>query len=288
MDDGSLALKPEDAPIRSNPDPARGVDAWERVKLARHPQRPYTLDYLKLAFTDFVELHGDRRFADDPAIVGGPASLDGRTVMVIGQQKGRDTKENILRRFGMPRPEGYRKALRLMRHAERFGMPIVTLIDVPGADPSLPSEERGQSFAIAENLLVMSQVGVPFVAVVIGEGGSGGALALGVGDRVLMLENAIYSVASPEAAASILWKDGARGPEAAAAMRITAPDLLQMGIVDRIVPEPPGGAHTDHAAMAQTLKAVLLRELDDLEAIPVEELLARRADRYRRIGAFVE
>ncbi len=288
MDDGSLALKPEDAPIRSNPDPARGVDAWERVKLARHPQRPYTLDYLKLAFTDFVELHGDRRFADDPAIVGGPASLDGRTVMVIGQQKGRDTKENILRRFGMPRPDGYRKALRLMRHAERFGMPIVTLIDVPGADPSLPSEERGQSFAIAENLLVMSQVGVPFVAVVIGEGGSGGALALGVGDRVLMLENAIYSVASPEAAASILWKDGARGPEAAAAMRITAPDLLQMGIVDRIVPEPPGGAHTDHAAMAQTLKAVLLRELDDLEAIPVEELLARRADRYRRIGAFVE
>src|SRR5215207_8604857 len=179
------------------------VTAWQRVQLARHPQRPHTLDYLQLAFTDFVELHGDRLFADDAAIVGGLAALDGRTVMVIGHQKGRDTKDNVLRRFGMARPEGYRKALRLMRQAEKFGIPVITLIDIPGADPSLAAEERGQAFAIAENLLAMAQLGVPFVSAIIGEGGSGGALALGVADRVLMLENAVYSVASPEAAASI-------------------------------------------------------------------------------------
>ncbi len=288
MDEGALALKPEDGPVSSPPGATGTSDAWERVKLARHPQRPYTLDYLKLAFADYVELHGDRRFADDQAIVGGLASLDGRTIMVIGHQKGRDTKENVIRHFGMPRPEGYRKALRLMRHAERFDVPILTLIDVPGADPSLASEERGQSFAIAENLLAMCQLRVPFVAVVIGEGGSGGALALGVADRVLMLENAIYTVASPEAAASILWRDGARGPEAAAAMRITAPDLLRMRIIDRIVAEPPGGAHLDHAAAAQALKCAVLAELDELDGLAVDELLARRAARYRRIGAYVE
>jgi acetyl-CoA carboxylase carboxyl transferase subunit alpha len=262
------------------------LTAWQRVQLARHPQRPHTLDYVQLAFTDFVELHGDRLFADDAAIVGGPALLDGRAVMVIGHQKGRDTKDNLLRRFGMARPEGYRKALRLMRQAEKFSVPIITLIDIPGADPSLPAEERGQAFAIAENLLAMAQLRVPFVSVIIGEGGSGGALALGVGDRVLMLENAIYSVASPEAAASILWNDGGRGAEAAEAMKITAPDLLRFGIIDGIVPEPPGGAHTDHAAAAVAVRSALLEQLAALSELPVEQLVAERARRYRRIGAF--
>jgi acetyl-CoA carboxylase carboxyl transferase subunit alpha len=275
--DGRLVLKPQDVTPMS---------AWDRVQLARHAQRPYTLDYLQLSFNDFVELHGDRLFADDAAIVGGLAQLDTRTVMVVGHQKGRDTKENILRRFGMARPEGYRKALRLMRQAEKFGMPVITLIDIPGADPSLAAEERGQAFAIAENLLAMTQLRVPFVSVIIGEGGSGGALALGVADRVLMLENSIYSVASPEAAASILWKDGARGAEAAEAMKITAPDLLRFGIVDGIIPEPPGGAHTDYAAAAHALREMLLRHLDELEQQPIETLLQQRALRYRSIGVF--
>src|SRR6266704_5381976 len=241
MRNGSVKLKRQDAPLPS---------AWERVELARHPQRPYTLDYLQMAFSVFLELHGDRLFGDDAAMVGGLASLHNTTVMVIGHQKGRDTKENMLRRFGMARPEGYRKALRLMRHAEKFGIPVITLIDIPGADPSLVAEERGQAFAIAENLLAMSQLRVPLVSAIIGEGGSGGALALGVADRVLMLENAIHSVASPEAAASILWKDAGNAAEAAEAMKITAADLLGFGIVDAVVPEPPGGAHTDHAAAA--------------------------------------
>jgi acetyl-CoA carboxylase carboxyl transferase subunit alpha len=267
---------------------AAADSAWERVQLARHPQRPYTLDYLQLAFADFVELHGDRLFGDDAAIVGGPALLDGRTVMVIGHQKGRDTRDNVLRRFGMARPEGYRKALRLMRHAEKFGMPVITLVDIPGADPSLPAEERGQAFAIAENLLAMTQLRVPFVSVIIGEGGSGGALALGVADRVLMLENAIYSVASPEAAASILWKDGGRGAEAAEAMKVTAPDLLRFGVIDAIVSEPPGGAHTDHAAAAALLHDALVWQLRELEGQPVDVLLALRARRYRSIGVFEE
>jgi acetyl-CoA carboxylase carboxyl transferase subunit alpha len=273
----AVSLKPQDAPRRP---------AWERVKLARHPQRPYTLDYLQLAFSEFIELHGDRHFGDDAAIVGGLATLDMRTVMVIGHQKGRDTKENVLRRFGMARPEGYRKALRLMLHAEKFGMPVITLIDIPGADPSLVAEERGQAFAIAENLLVMSKLRVPIVAAIVGEGGSGGALALGIADRVLMLENAIYSVASPEAAASILWKDGARGAEAAEAMKITAPDLLAFGIVDQVVEEPPGGAHADHAAAAQKLQEALAAHLAELDAIAIDELICRRARRYRGIGAF--
>jgi acetyl-CoA carboxylase carboxyl transferase subunit alpha len=277
MTAGSVPLKRQDAAEPS---------AWDRVQLARHPQRPYTLDYVPLVFADFVELHGDRRFADDAAIVGGLATLGSRTVMAIGHQKGRDTKDNVLRRFGMARPEGYRKALRLMKQAEKFGFPVVTLIDIPGADPSLPAEERGQAFAIAENLLAMSDLGTPIVSVIIGEGGSGGALALGVADRVLMLENAIYSVASPEAAASILWKDGSRGAEAAEAMRITAPDLLQFGIVDAIIAEPPGGAHTDHAAAAQAVQTALLAQLADLETIPIDELLDQRARRYRSIGQF--
>jgi acetyl-CoA carboxylase carboxyl transferase subunit alpha len=275
---GSLVtLKPQDAPHRT---------AWERVKLARHPQRPYTLDYLQLAFSDFLELHGDRLFGDDAAIVGGMAVLEQRTVMVIGHQKGHDTKENMLRRFGMARPEGHRKALRLMRHAEKFGIPVITLIDIPGADPSLVAEERGQAFSIAENLLAMSRLGVPIVSVIVGEGGSGGALALGLADRVLMLENAIYSVASPEAAASILWNDGARGSEAAEAMKITAPDLLGFGIIDGIIPEPPDGAHTDHPAAALALQQALIANLAALDDIPIDELLQQRAQRYRSIGVF--
>jgi acetyl-CoA carboxylase carboxyl transferase subunit alpha len=264
--------------------PATG--AWARVQLARHPRRPYTLDYLALAFTEFTELHGDRQFGDDAAIVGGLASLDGRTVMVIGHQKGRDTNDNLLRRFGMARPEGYRKALRLMRHAEKLGLPLVTLIDIPGADPSLAAEERGQAFAIAENLLAMARLRVPTVSTIIGEGGSGGALAIGVADRVLMLHNAVYTVASPEAAASILWKDGGRGPEAAEAMKVTAPDLLRFGVIDAIVPEPPGGAHADHAAAARLVRGALIEQLDELEDVDLELLLSRRTDRYRAIGAF--
>jgi acetyl-CoA carboxylase carboxyl transferase subunit alpha len=274
---GRLKLKTQDAPPLS---------AWERVQLARHPQRPYTLDYVPLMFSEFVELHGDRLFGDDAAIVGGLATLQARTVMLIGHQKGRDTRDNLLRRFGMARPEGYRKALRLMRHAEKFGMPVVTLIDIPGADPSLVAEERGQAFAIAENLLAMSRLRVPIVSAIIGEGGSGGALALGVADRVLMLENAIYSVASPEAAASILWKDGARGAAAAEAMRITAADLLGFGVVDAIVPEPAGGAHTDHAAAAQKLQEALVAQLSELDGLPLDELVEQRSRRYRAIGVF--
>jgi acetyl-CoA carboxylase carboxyl transferase subunit alpha len=277
MKNGAVSLKQQDSPRRS---------AWDHVQLARHPQRPYTLDYVQLAFADFLELHGDRLFGDDAAIVGGLATLGARTVMVIGHQKGRDTKDNVLRRFGMARPEGYRKALRLMRHAEKFGIPVITLIDIPGADPSLVAEERGQAFAIAENLLAMSQLRVPFVSVIVGEGGSGGALALGLADRVLMLENAIYSVASPEAAASILWKDGARGAEAAEAMKITAPDLLEFGVIDGIIAEPPGGAHTDHAAAAQALQEALVAQLAELDSLPIDELLAQRARRYRAIGVF--
>jgi acetyl-CoA carboxylase carboxyl transferase alpha subunit len=277
MKNGKLWLKPQDAPPTT---------AWDRVQLARHPRRPYTLDYLQLAFTDFLELHGDRLFGDDAAVVGGLAALEGRTVMVVGHQKGRDTRDNLQRRFGMARPEGYRKALRLMRHAEKFGVPVVTLIDIPGADPSLVAEERGQAFAIAENLLAMSRLRVPIVSVVIGEGGSGGALALGLADRVLMLENAIYSVASPEAAASILWKDGARGAEAAEAMKITAPDLLGFGIIDGIVPEPPGGAHTDHDASARLLGESLREAIDELSEVPGDELRRRRRAKFRSLGVF--
>jgi len=269
--------------------------AWERVQLARHPQRPYTLDYLRLLCAEFVELHGDRRYGDDPALIGGLASLDGRTIMVLGQQKGRDTQENVVRRFGMARPEGYRKALRLMRHAERFGLPVVTLVDTPGADPTLQAEERGQAWAIAENLAEMATLEVPIVAAIIGEGGSGGALAIGMGDRVLMLENAIYSVVSPEGCASILWKDAARAAEAAEAMQVTAPDLWRHGIVDAVVPEPPGGAHADPQTAAANLGAALAEHLSALEARygqpggwDAPALVADRFARYRRIGAFVE
>jgi acetyl-CoA carboxylase carboxyl transferase subunit alpha len=274
---------------------AASSSAWDRVQLARHPQRPYTLDYVRLLFGDFVELHGDRLYGDDPALVGGLASLDGRPVMVLGQQKGRDTRENVLRRFGMARPEGYRKALRLMRHAERFGLPVVSFVDTPGADPTLQAEERGQAWAIAANLAEMARLEVPIVAAIIGEGGSGGALAIGMGDRVVMLENAIYSVVSPEGCASILWKDAARAAEAAEAMQITAPDLLHHEVIDAVVPEPPGGAHVDPRATAEALRGALVGYLAELGALYGGEdgwdtaaLLAERFARYRRIGAFLD
>jgi len=271
------------------------VIAWRKVELARHPQRPRTLDYIAAFCADFVELHGDRLYGDDPALVGGLASFNGETIVILGHQKGRDSRENVERHFGMPRPEGYRKALRLMRLAEKFGFPVVTLIDTPGADPTLPSEERGQAWAIAANLFAMAQLRVPIVAVVTGEGGSGGALAIGVGDRVLMMENAIYSVVSPEGCASILWRDSSLAPKAAAAMKVTAQDLLDGGIIDAIVPEPPGGAHVDPAAAAASLREALLTQLDELSCRYrlgtgwcVDELLAHRFVRYRRLGVFVE
>jgi acetyl-CoA carboxylase carboxyl transferase subunit alpha len=262
------------------------LTAYQRVQLARHPRRPYSLDYIHGAFEGWTELHGDRHFADDAAIVAGPALLDGRAVMVIGQQKGRDTKENLLRRFGMPNPEGYRKALRLMQLAARFRMPIVTLVDTPGAYPGLGAEERGQAEAIAVNLREMARLPVPIVTVVIGEGGSGGALALAVSDIVLMFENSIYSVISPEGCASILWRDGKKGPQAAEALRLTAPDLLQLGIIEEILPEPLGGAHRAPEAAIQTLKREVRRHLDDLSGVSGAERVERRRQRFRRMGVF--
>ena len=261
------------------------LSRWQIVQVARHPQRPYTLDYLQSAFADFVELHGDRNFGDDPAIVCGLAKLKGESVMVIGHQKGRTTAENLRRNFGMPRPEGYRKALRAMRVAERFGLPIVTLIDTPGAYPGIGAEERGQAQAIAECLEGMAALKVPVVSVVIGEGGSGGALAIGVANRVLMLEFSIYSVISPEGCASILWKSADRAREAADALGITSARLLQLGLVDQVLDEPLGGAHRDAAAMAATLKDHLLRQLDGLERIEAGSLVEARYRRLRGYGS---
>jgi acetyl-CoA carboxylase carboxyl transferase subunit alpha len=261
---------------------------WQISQLARHPLRPYTLDYLALAFTDFEELHGDRAFSDDPAIVGGLARLEGRPVVVIGHQKGRDTREKVRRNFGMPRPEGYRKALRLMRLAERFRLPLITLIDTPGAYPGVGAEERGQSEAIARNLYEMARLHTPIISVVIGEGGSGGALAIGVCDRLMMLQYSTYSVISPEGCASILWRSADKAAEAAQAMGITAESLNRQGLVDEIVPEPLGGAHRDMDAMAKTLKSVLLTALDNLNSVPLERLLERRYDRLMHYGEFEE
>jgi acetyl-CoA carboxylase carboxyl transferase subunit alpha len=273
---------------RRRRDVRREYSAVERVQLARHPRRPYTLDYIELAFTDFIELHGDRAFRDDEAIVGGWARLDGRSVMVIGHQKGRDMKQNLRRNFGMPHPEGYRKALRLMKLAEKFGRPVVTLIDTPGAYPGIGAEERGQAEAIARNLLEMARLRVPIVATVIGEGGSGGALALGVADRVLMFENAIYSVISPEGCAAILWKTAAAKDRAAEALRLTAGDLLQLGVVDEVLPEPLGGAHENAAAAAATLRAALVAHLAALAAEDVVSLRAARWTKYEAMGEWRE
>jgi len=259
---------------------------YQRVQLARHPQRPFAFDYIQGAFSDWMELHGDRHFADDPALVGGPAFLDGKPVMVIGQQKGRDTKENLLRRFGMPNPEGYRKALRLMQLAERFRMPIVTLVDTMGAYPGLGAEERGQAEAIAVNLREMARLEVPIVTIVIGEGGSGGALAIAVADAVLMMENAIYSVISPEGCASILWRDGKRGAQAAEALKLTAIDLERLGVIDGVLAEPMGGAHRDPAAAVATFKTEVRRHLERLSGVSPSELVDRRLNKYRRMGVF--
>ncbi len=261
---------------------------WQRVQLARHPRRPYTLDYIHHAFTDFHELHGDRLFAEDRAMVGGLARLGEHRVVVIGTQKGRDTKENILRNFGSAHPEGYRKALRLMRLADKFGLPIVTLIDTAGAYPGVAAEERHIAEAIAVNLREMMLLEVPIIAAVIGEGGSGGALGIGVADRVLILENAYYSVISPEGCAAILWKDRKAAAQAAAALRITAKDLLELGLVDEIIPEPLGGAHTDVEATAATLKEHLLKQLDEVAKLTTEERLKSRYQKFRAHGHFIE
>jgi len=264
------------------------LTAWQRVQLARHPKRPYSLDYIATTFSDFSELHGDRLYADDRAVVGGFAKLDGRKVMVIGTQKGRDTKENILRNFGSAHPEGYRKALRLMRLADKFGLPIITLIDTAGAYPGIGAEERHIAEAIAVNLREMTLLDVPIIAAVIGEGGSGGALGIGVADRVLIMENAYYSVISPEGCAAILWKERNAAPKAAEALKITANDLLALGLVDEIIPEPLGGAHHDPDTTAATFKAHLVKHLNELESLAPADRLKRRYEKFRAHGHFDE
>jgi len=264
------------------------LTAWQRTQLARHPKRPHTLDLFRLLLEDFVELHGDRLYGDDKAIVGGLARFEGQSVVVIGHQKGRDTRENLARNFGMPHPEGYRKALRLMKLAENFAKPIITLIDTPGAYPGLGAEERGQAEAIARNLREMAALRTPVIAVVTGEGGSGGALAIGVANRVLMLEYAIYSVISPEGCAAILWSDATKGPEAAELLRITAPDLQRLGVIDAIVPEPMGGAHRNWEETAAALRQALRDHLWELKGKNPDELVRDRYEKFRKIGVFEE
>jgi acetyl-CoA carboxylase carboxyl transferase subunit alpha len=268
----------------------KSLTPLQRVQVARSNKRPLTDDYLRLCFTDFIELHGDRAFREDAAIIGGWARLDGETVMVIGHQRGRDTKENLKRNFGMPHPEGYRKALRLMKLAEKFHVPVITFIDTPGAWPGLGAEERGQSEAIARNLFEMSRLETPIIATVIGEGGSGGALALGVADRVNMMENAVYSVISVEGAAAILWKDGKleNKERAATALRITAPDLFELRVIDEIIPEPAGGAHANHEVTAASLQETLLKQLDELRGLKPDKLVRRRREKFMRMGQFIE
>jgi len=261
---------------------------WQITQLARHPQRPYTLDYIGMMFSEFSELHGDRMYADDAAIVGGLARIEGQSVMVIGQQKGRDTKERVRRNYGMPKPEGYRKAQRLMQMAERFQIPIITFIDTPGAYPGVGSEERGQSEAIARNLFIMAELKTPIISVVIGEGGSGGALAIGVGDHLMMLQYSVYSVISPEGCASILWKSADKKELAAEAMGMTAGRLNELKLVDEVLKEPLGGAHRDPVAMAETLKTAILKKLTALQKKPIEEVVAARYQRLRSMGVFSE
>jgi len=264
------------------------LTAWQRTQIARHPARPYALDYIRAMLSDFLELHGDRAFGDDRAIVGGFARLAGRPLLVLGHQKGRDTREKIARNFAMASPEGYRKALRLLKLAEKFRLPVLTLVDTPGAYPGIGAEERGQAEAIARNLRDMSELRVPIVTVITGEGGSGGALGIAVADRVFMLEYAIYSVISPEGCASILWRDPGKAPEAAEAMGITAQSLLRLGLIDAIVPEPTGGAHRNAAEAAAILKDVLAKAFSELEALPADELLDQRYQKFRRMGVFEE
>ncbi len=266
----------------------KNLTRWQRVQLARHPDRPYTLDYIYLMTRYFIELHGDRGVKDDKAIVGGFAQLGDQKVMIIGHQKGRDTKSNVFRNFGMPNPEGYRKALRLMKLAEKFNKPIITMIDTPGAYPGIEAEERGQAEAIARNLFEMSKLKVPVIVVIIGEGASGGALGIGVGDRILMLENCWYSVISPESCSSILWRSWDYKEQAAEALKLTAPDLLTVKVIDRIIPEPLGGAHKNHQEMADTLKAVLLEELKPLQKIKPDKLIEQRVEKFSQMGKVIE
>ncbi|HEY2842630.1 MAG TPA: acetyl-CoA carboxylase carboxyltransferase subunit alpha [Bryobacteraceae bacterium] len=267
------------APTETNP-------SWERVQLARHPKRPHTLDYIQRLFTNFEELHGDRAYADDHAIVAGPAWFDDRPVMIIGQQKGRDTKQKLFRNFGMPKPEGYRKSMRLMELAAKFSRPVITFLDTMGAYPGIDAEERGQAEAIAQNLREMSRLPVPVIAVVVGEGGSGGALALGVANRIYMMENAVYSVISPESCAAILYRDATRAPRAAAALKLTAKDLLDFGVIDGIVPEPGGGAQADAEQAAESLRKTLRDALAELCPLDSRTLIDQRYDKFRRMGAF--
>lgn len=261
---------------------------WQRVQLARHPKRPYSLDFIKLIFEDFIELHGDRRFSDDWAVVAGMARLDKYSVGIVAEQKGRDTKEKLKRNFGMPHPDGYRKALRIMKMAAKFNMPVISFVDTPGAYPGVGAEERGQAEAIAVNLFECSILPVPIQVVVIGEGSSGGALGIAVGDRIMMLENAYYSVISPEGCASILWRDSSRNKDAVEALRITAQDQLALGVIDEIVPEPLGGAHLDYPGTAKTIKSVLVRNLGELLKIPVKDLIEQRINKFRRMGVYKE
>ncbi len=274
--------------IRLREDIYRKITPYQRVQLARHPNRPYSLDYINTVFEDFLELHGDRQFRDDPSIVAGWARFEGKPVMVISQQKGRDTKEKLYRNFGMAHPEGYRKALRLMKMAEKFSRPIITLIDTPGAYPGIGAEERGQAEAIARNLREMAMLKTPLVAVIIGEGGSGGALALGVGNRVLIMENAIYSVISPEGCASILWRDDGEKEKSAVALKLDAASLKEFGVIDEIIPEPNGGAHSDFSSAAESLSMVLAKHLKQLSRLSPEELVKQRTEKYSRMGEFEE
>ncbi|MFH0772132.1 MAG: acetyl-CoA carboxylase carboxyltransferase subunit alpha [Candidatus Omnitrophota bacterium] len=260
---------------------------WQRIQIARHPKRPYTLDYISLIMTDFIEIHGDRVFGDDNALICGLANIDGEKIIVIGHQKGRDTKENLMRNFGSAHPEGYRKAMRAMRLGGKFKLPVVSFIDTPGAYPGIGAEERGQAEAIAHNLVDMARLKTPIVVFVIGEGGSGGALGIGVGDRICVLENAYYSVISPEGCAAILWKDRTKAPEAARALKLTAQDLLKFGLIDEVVPEPLGGAHRSPDKMAQTVKAVIKKYLKEFSTISVDDLIEARYEKYRKIGAFL-
>ena len=292
-DDSEINISDEIARLKSKSEALTrsifaSLTAWQVAQLARHPLRPYTLDYLAVISPDFQELHGDRMFADDPAMVGGVGRLDGKPVVFIGQQKGRDTKERVRRNYGMPKPEGYRKALRLLKLAEKFRLPVVTLIDTPGAYPGIGAEERGQSEAIARNLFEMARLKTPIISIVIGEGGSGGALAIGVGDRVIMLEYSVYSVISPEGCASILWKSADKAESAAEAMGITAPRLRELGLIDEVIREPLGGAHRDAAGTAESVRRALISHLRDLEPLDVNELVRRRSVRLRSYGSFRE
>ncbi|MCX5716396.1 MAG: acetyl-CoA carboxylase carboxyltransferase subunit alpha [Candidatus Omnitrophica bacterium] len=261
---------------------------WQKVQIARHPKRPYTLDYITMMMTDFIEIHGDRHFADDKALICGLAKIDSEKIAIIGHQKGRDTKENLMRNFGSAHPEGYRKAMRIMKLMAKFDVPIICFIDTPGAYPGIGAEERGQAEAIAYNLQGMFKLKVPIIVVVIGEGGSGGALGIGIGDRVCVLENAYYSVISPEGCAAILWKDRKKAPEAAAVLKLTGEELMKLGVIDEIIKEPLGGAHRDHEATAKNIKAVIKKYLTELKSIPADKLLEQRYEKFRKMGVFTE